>query len=81
MKIWCLFSIDNNYDQPPNNLVSWFQTKPSVHRLAEIFKINFAQATEEQILLIAQVHQGKMVRYHDTDYWMEEVGEGKHINE
>lgn len=33
--IHCLFSIDNNYDQPENNLVCWWPEKPS---LAEVLK-------------------------------------------
>lgn len=28
--IWCLFSVDNNYDQPDHNLVTWWSTLPGV---------------------------------------------------
>ncbi len=31
--IWCLFSIENNYDQPDNNLVTWWSTLPDVAEL------------------------------------------------
>ncbi|CAB4190060.1 hypothetical protein UFOVP1193_32 [uncultured Caudovirales phage] len=75
MKIWCLFSIDNNYDQPGHNLVGWFQQKPTVHKLAELLKIDFATATQEQILFVTGVWQGNDVRYGETNYRIEEVGE------
>lgn len=32
-KIWCLFSIDNMYDQPDNNLVSWWVEAPTLSQL------------------------------------------------
>lgn len=28
--IWCLFSVDNNYDQPDHNLVTWWSKLPDV---------------------------------------------------
>jgi hypothetical protein len=32
-RIWCLFSIANNYDQPEDNLEGWWVTKPSLDQL------------------------------------------------
>lgn len=31
--IWCLFSIDNQYDQPRNNLIAWFSVRPIIEDL------------------------------------------------
>lgn len=79
MKIWCVFSIANNYDQPDNNLVGWFQQKPTIHRLAEFMKINFATADQEQILFITGLWQGHSVKYNDTTFNLEEVGEAANL--
>lgn len=34
--IWCLFHIDNNYDQPDNNLIAWFDTFPTRDMIKQI---------------------------------------------
>lgn len=81
MKIWCVFSIDNNYDQPSNNLVGWFQQKPTVHKLAEFLKINFSTATQEQILFVTGIWQGNEIRYNETNFRIEEVGEFANLND
>lgn len=33
MQIWALFSIDNNYDQPENNLVGFWEKRPGHWRI------------------------------------------------
>jgi hypothetical protein len=32
-KIWCLFSVENHYDQPANNLVAAWADNPSIDAL------------------------------------------------
>lgn len=36
-EIWCLFSIDCAYNQPNNNLVVWWETKPDFSTLKSVF--------------------------------------------
>lgn len=39
MKIWCLFSIANDYDQPYSNLEAWWVKKPDFAELAIVVGI------------------------------------------
>lgn len=34
--IWCLFHIDNEYYQPDNNLIAWFDTFPTYKMIKDI---------------------------------------------
>lgn len=72
MKIWCLFSIDNDYNQPKNNLVAWWKNKPNKDQLSKALGVseNDALASSNEIL------SGKEVRVWDADYRLEEVREG-----
>lgn len=68
MKIWALLSIDNLYDQPENNLVVWWQTKPDIKQLQSILNYD-----KEYILPILS---GTVVRLSEKDYRLEELPEG-----
>lgn len=37
-KVWAIFSTANEYNQPRNNLVKLFQTKPTIERLLEWYQ-------------------------------------------
>jgi hypothetical protein len=52
MKIWCLFSVDNNYDQPENNLVCWWQEKPSLETLFIILGIKMGENDEHTVQVV-----------------------------
>lgn len=77
-KIWCLFSVDANYDQPDNNLVAWWQEKPSIEKLAAFLSQPLDKADDETIAKVVDVWRGKRahVGYADTEYRLEEVPEG-----
>ena len=77
MKIWCLFSIDQNYDQPDNNLVAWYQTKPSIEQLAKDLGKAFPSTDDETTLTIVNIWAGKGGIIFNTDYRLEEISEGK----
>lgn len=78
MKIFCLFSIDNNYDQPPNNLVCWWSKKPSIPELAKAIGVSFPAPLDEDTLAIAKIWSGKHAGDIDTvQYRLDEVEEGK----
>ena len=79
MKAWMLFSVDNDYNQPPNNLEAWWKDKPSFDQLAKALGWGqFPCQTDEGTLYIVNLWQGacKQVRPGDTEYRLEEVDEG-----
>ena len=81
MKIWCLFSIANEYDQPNNNLISWWLEKPNIKELARVLHIKFDLSKGNSFL-------GKLLkeqRIKDnscyTEYRLEQVEEGQILEE
>lgn len=77
--IWALFSVDNNYDQPENNLVAWWLEKPSFDELAKALGWGcFPCETDEGTLYVVNLWQGadKQVRPGDTRYRLVLLGEG-----
>lgn len=73
-KIWCLFSIANNYDQPEHNLVGWFKEKPSIEKLLRYFRVD--NTDDNAIIAIVRLFQGDEVSIGDMSYRFEEVKEG-----
>lgn len=78
MKIFCLFSVANNYDQPDNNLVCWWRERPSIETLAKALGESFPSRSDNDTLAIVKVWSGDVARLHEVDYRLEEVGEGEH---
>lgn len=78
MKIWCLFSVDCNYDQPDNNLVAWWQERPSIEKLANFLVVKLGQNDEETVNLVKIWGGGseQLQSRGDTSYRLEEVAEG-----
>lgn len=75
--IWCLFSVEHNYDQPDNNLVAWWREKPGFETLAEAMDLPFT--ADANILAVVKVHQGseETVPTSQTSFRLECIGEGK----
>lgn len=73
-QIWCLFSIDNNYDQPPNNLVAWWANKPTIFELAEIVGIELD--TKRGDAKVGRLFKGEESRIDGADYRLELVKQG-----
>lgn len=75
MKIWVLLSVDNNYDQPDNNLVAWWECKPSILELGNVMeiKVDFRKGD----VILGKIHKGEEVRFENTDYRLREIIEGK----
>jgi len=78
MKIWCLFSIANNYDQPRNNLVRWWSAKPTIEELARVMGSPLGKADDEEVVRVLSLWKGQEVRFpfDDSDYRIQEVAEG-----
>lgn len=72
-KIYCLFSLDNNYDQPPNNLVCFWHSKPTLEQVANGLSQSFPGKTDEETLAIVNIWNGQQVRLNDTNYWVQQV--------
>lgn len=75
--IWALFSVANNYDQPSNNLEAFWFDRPSLEATAKVLNLKFPGATDEDILTVVNIWQGKEVCIRDTNYRLEEIKEGK----
>ena len=73
--IWCLFSVDNLYDQPPNNLVAWWSEKPTLFSLAKTLKMSFPSERDRDTLFVVNVWQGTATATYGTEYRLEEVEE------
>lgn len=66
--IWVLFSIDNDYNQPHNNLVAWWSVKPSIAQL-KVALHDYEDTTAQAL------YKGKEVRYGEADYRLAAVPE------
>ena len=74
--IFCLFSITNDYDQPPNNLVAWWSAKPSLEILSKALGHQFPPQEDELIVSIVKIWNGDEQKIDNTDYWLAETKEG-----
>lgn len=87
--IFCLFSVDNNHDQPRNNLVMWWSEKPIFEVFCAVFSVRIEDNINILTLLdkygtalmtIKDVYNGKECRiYGDTHYRLEEVREATEL--
>ena len=77
-KIWVLFSVANEYDQPDNNLIAWWYHKPTTSQLAEMLKVTF-DAAELALIAILGGETVRIGRY--FDYSLREITEGIEIPE
>lgn len=77
-KIYALFSVENNYDQPPNNLVAWWHEKPSLEILAKALGRSFPDANDEVTLKLVKIWGMETEqRISDTDYRLDHITPGK----
>ena len=70
--MYALYSIDNQYYQPDNNLVALYQEKPSLEALGRLFG-GFPSSTDERTLDIVNLWKETEVRINDTNYRIEEI--------
>lgn len=54
-KIYCLFSVDQNYDQPDHNLVAWWADRPSIEQVADACGEKFPAGKDEITLAIVKI--------------------------
>lgn len=77
--IWCLFSVENDYDQPDNNLVRFWLEKPSIETLAKFLGRPMETIKDEELIKVVSVWQGTGARFGNTDYRLQEVTEGESL--
>lgn len=75
-KIWCLFSIENQYYQPKNNLVCAWDEKPQFKELEKAINESFAKSGD--IGNILKGHSIQIGQGGDT-YRLEEIELGKRL--
>lgn len=75
-KIWCLFSIKNDYDQPANNLVCWWSKKPSVEQFCAALGVKLGEDDETTVNAVKiWAGQALQLQHAGTEYRLEEVKE------
>jgi hypothetical protein len=78
MNIWCLFSVTHEYDQPSNNLVAWWEEKPSIEKLAETLGMDMKLSKDQDLANLCLLWvNGLQHNPGDTDYRLEYIGPGK----
>ena len=81
-KIWCLFSVENDYDQPDYNLITWWKDKPSYDLIGKALGMkDFTVLGDSAILTIVKLASGNRQRICNTDYFLEEIKEGQVMEE
>jgi hypothetical protein len=68
-----LFSVENEYDQPSNNLVCLWKDKPSLEECSEAIGIKFPAPNDDMTLALVKVWNGEDVCIHNTNYRLQEV--------
>ena len=74
IKIYCLFSIANEYDQPSNNLEVFWTNKPSIEMLLDHF--GTTTTDNQSIVNIVELWKGCHVQILDCTYRIQVVEEG-----
>ncbi len=75
MKVWALFSIENQYYQPDNNLEKLFVQKPTLEVLMKqiIGTTDLNDMREMDIIALVEILKGNEGRIDGYDYRIEEV--------
>lgn len=71
-----LFSIENQYYQPDNNLVALFKNKPSLELLSKALGLSFPCSNDSDTLTVVNIWNnvdGVSYRINDTDYRLETI--------
>ena len=77
-KIWALFSIANEYDQPENNLEAWWYEKPTFNMIAKLFNITVDKKRGNSF--IGKLLKGQEIREGWYNYRLREIEEGVRLS-
>jgi len=77
MKIWALFSVSCDYDQPPNNLEAWWVNKPDKKQLRAVIYPEQKEFNEENSVAMEKLlNGGSLSIEYVVDYRLEQLEEG-----
>jgi hypothetical protein len=76
--IWCLFSVEQNYDQPDNNLVCWWREKPSLETLFNTIGVEMGKRDDTTVAIV-KIWAGDPQDVDTTLYRLEAVSEGRKL--
>lgn len=76
--VWCLFGIDNLYDQPRNNLYLIWNNKPIVEVIESCLPDIKNWSKHEDLV---NLYNGLPVRVGETTYRIEEIEIGKLLSQ
>ena len=71
-KIYCLFSVTNEYNQPQNNLVGWWADKPTQEQVSEA--TGYVVTSK---VVVSLACNGYYRESGDTEYRLEVKNEGR----
>lgn len=76
--IWGLFSVAQEYDQPPNNLVAWWSEKPNLETLFKTLNIQLGE-NDKSTVAVVKIWSGEEeeIDWSHTSYRLELIAEGK----
>jgi hypothetical protein len=87
--IYCLFSINNGYDQPHNNLIMWWPEKPHFEAFCEAFSVKIEDDLNiltlldkygDALMALKDIYNGKeSCVFGNTSYRLEEVAEATQL--
>ena len=69
-KVWILFSVANEYNQPENDLVAWWSEKPKIPDLLNV--VGLSQSTVIGLLL-----EGIDIGIGEATFRLRQIKEGK----
>lgn len=75
MKVWAIFRIANQYDQPDNDLVQLYANKPKFEQLLELFfsDTELSDIDENSIIAIVGMLKGERVHIYNNEHRLEEI--------
>lgn len=77
MKVWALFSIENEYDQPDNNLEGLFHHKPTFEELAKfVTGKTLTELSESGLIKVVEILKGEATVWGSFQYRLREIEVG-----
>lgn len=75
MNVWAIFSIDNDYNQPDNNLNKLYKNKPTIIQLSNYFfdTEDIGSLEENLILFLSSLLKGEEKGFQHVNYRLEQV--------
>ena len=75
MTVWALFRIENNYDQPDNDLQKLYKNKPTFEQVLSHFfpEAILSDIQEDHLIAAVMLLKGERVKLFGDEYRIEEV--------